>query len=206
MDTPLRSIRFFDDVDGLQIDLGYSCDRVWCILQSSRKFCVGEGRCALSCNTNFGTIHMWLRGVPSSGLHQDAHENFPSTTKGYSRTKLVSGLRWTPHSARYAFSMMLALQCKWISTRRSAPTRTWSTEPTKSKAPACQRDAGWDVEREGRETKVEPPTRPVKLCTGDFGTSVRHPPSERIDTAYVDRHQYQRADTPALPYTDISND
>lgn len=45
---------------------------------------------------------------------------------------------------------------------------------------ADQRDAGWDVEREGRETKVEQPTRAVPLCTGDFGTSVRHPPRERI--------------------------
>ena len=42
------------------------------------------------------------------------------------------------------------------------------------------RGAGWDVEREGRETKVEPPTRLLPLCTGDFGTSVRHPPRERI--------------------------
>ena len=48
---------------------------------------------------------------------------------------------------------------------------------------AFQRDAGWDVEREGRETKVEPPTKAVPLCTGDFGTSVRHPPRERITTA-----------------------
>ena len=48
---------------------------------------------------------------------------------------------------------------------------------------ADQRDAGWDVEREGRETKVEPPTKAVPLCTGDFGTSVRHPPCERIPTA-----------------------
>ena len=46
--------------------------------------------------------------------------------------------------------------------------------------PAVQRDAGWDVEREGRETKVEPPTKAVPLYTGDFGTSVRHPPRERI--------------------------
>ncbi len=46
--------------------------------------------------------------------------------------------------------------------------------------PAVQRDAGWDVEREGRETKVEPPTKAVPLCTGDFGTSVRHPPREQI--------------------------
>ena len=46
-----------------------------------------------------------------------------------------------------------------------------------------QRDAGWDVEREGRETKVELPTKAVTLCTGDFGTSVRHPPRERITTA-----------------------
>ena len=46
--------------------------------------------------------------------------------------------------------------------------------------PAVQRDAGWDVEREGRETKVEPPTKAVPLYTGDFGTSVRHPPRKRI--------------------------
>jgi hypothetical protein len=46
--------------------------------------------------------------------------------------------------------------------------------------PALQRDAGWDVEREGRETKVEPPSGAVKVYTGDFGTSVRHPPRERI--------------------------
>ena len=45
---------------------------------------------------------------------------------------------------------------------------------------ANQRDAGWDVEREGRETKVEPPTGLEQVYTGDFGTSVRHPPRERI--------------------------
>jgi hypothetical protein len=46
--------------------------------------------------------------------------------------------------------------------------------------PADQRDAGWDVEREGRETKVEPPSGALKVYTGDFGTSVRHPPRERV--------------------------
>ena len=46
--------------------------------------------------------------------------------------------------------------------------------------PAVQLDAGWDVEREGRETKVEPITKAVPPYTGDFGTSVRHPPRERI--------------------------
>ena len=47
--------------------------------------------------------------------------------------------------------------------------------------PAPQRDARWDVEREGRETKVEPPSPVVPVCTGDFGTNARHPPRERID-------------------------
>jgi hypothetical protein len=46
--------------------------------------------------------------------------------------------------------------------------------------PADQRDARWDVEREGRETKVEPPTGVEQVYTGDFGTSVRHPPRERV--------------------------
>jgi len=45
---------------------------------------------------------------------------------------------------------------------------------------ANQRDARWDVEREGRDTKVEPPTGASKVYTGDFGTSVRHPPRERV--------------------------
>ncbi len=45
---------------------------------------------------------------------------------------------------------------------------------------ANQRDARWDVEREGRETKVEPPTGVEQVYTGDFGTSVSHPPRERI--------------------------
>ena len=43
-----------------------------------------------------------------------------------------------------------------------------------------QRDARWDVEREGRETKVVPPSPVVPVCTGDFGTSARYPPRERI--------------------------
>jgi len=45
---------------------------------------------------------------------------------------------------------------------------------------ANQRDAGRDVEREGRETKVEPPSGAGQVYTGDFGTSVRHPPRERV--------------------------
>jgi hypothetical protein len=46
--------------------------------------------------------------------------------------------------------------------------------------PADQRDARWDVEREGRETKVAAPTGVEQVYTGDFGTSVRHPPRERV--------------------------
>ena len=53
--------------------------------------------------------------------------------------------------------------------------------------PADQRDARWDVEREGRETKVAAPTGVEQVYTGDFGTSVRHPPRERIDMASIDR-------------------
>ncbi len=67
--------------------------------------------------------------------------------------------------------------------------------------PAEQRDAGWDVEREGRETKMEQPTSVVPVCTGDFGTSVRHPPRERIDNAISDPQC--REGVAALPYTDI---
>jgi len=54
---------------------------------------------------------------------------------------------------------------------------------TASIKPALQRDARWDVEREGREPKVEPPSGAVKVYTGDFGTSARHPPRERIAKA-----------------------
>ena len=50
----------------------------------------------------------------------------------------------------------------------------------KSIKPADQRDAWWDVEREGRETKVAAPTGVEQVYTGDFGTSVRHPPRERV--------------------------
>ena len=63
--------------------------------------------------------------------------------------------------------------------QRPAPMRSYQT---KSINPASPRsDAGWDVEREGRETKVLAPTGELKVCTGDFGTSARHPPRERID-------------------------
>ena len=77
-----------------------------------------------------------------------------------------------------------------------------NTTNVKSIRPATQRDAGWDVQREGRETKVEPPTGPVKLYTVDFGTSVRHPSSERIATAYLDRNQFQREYTAVRPYAE----
>ena len=61
-------------------------------------------------------------------------------------------------------------------------------EPVSIK-PALQRDAGWDVEREGRETKVEPPSGVLKVYTGDFGTSVRHPPRERIPTSSINQRR-----------------
>ena len=61
------------------------------------------------------------------------------------------------------------------------------------------RGAGWDVEREGRETKVEPPTGLVPLCTGDFGTSVRHPPRERIA---MNEMRHSQADTEVRSYAE----
>ncbi len=64
-----------------------------------------------------------------------------------------------------------------------------------------QRDARWDGEREGRETKVVPPSPVVPVCTGDFGTNARHPPRERIAHAASDPQA--RDDVAALPYTNI---
>ena len=70
---------------------------------------------------------------------------------------------------------------------------------TASIKPAGQRDARWDVEREGRETKVEPPSEAKKVYTGDFGTSARHPPRERIDSQTS--KWSTREGVAALPYT-----
>jgi hypothetical protein len=71
---------------------------------------------------------------------------------------------------------------------------------TASIKPAHQRDARWDVEREGRETKVEPPSEVKRVCTGDFGTSARHPPRERIDSQIS--KSLPREGVAALPYTE----
>ena len=70
----------------------------------------------------------------------------------------------------------------------------------KSIKPARQRDARWDVERKGRETKVEPPSEVKRVCTGDFGTSARHPPRERIDSLIS--NSVPREGVAALPYTE----
>ncbi len=72
----------------------------------------------------------------------------------------------------------------------------------KSIKPAGQRDARWDVEREGREPKVEPPSEAVKVYTGDFGTSARHPPRERIDSQVS--KSSPREGVAALPYAETS--
>jgi hypothetical protein len=112
-----------------------------------------------SCNL-VGKIHMWLRAVSSSGLHQDAHENSTSKTKGYSRANLDSGLRWTPHSARYAFSKM-SLQRKWMSVTRYCYSRSDSS---------C--DGEWFIQQSSRKNthvaacRVQlrpPPRRPREL-------------------------------------------
>ena len=72
----------------------------------------------------------------------------------------------------------------------------------KSNRPAPQRDAKWDVERDGRETKVSQQTEVKKVCTGDFGTSARHPPSERIDSPIS--KSLWREGVADLPYTETS--
>ena len=83
--------------------------------------------------------------------------------------------------------------------QRPAPMRSYQT---KSINPASPRsDAGWDVEREGRETKVLAPTGELKVCTGDFGTSARHPPRERID-CYAPNPPARPA-TSVSPYTEF---
>ena len=73
---------------------------------------------------------------------------------------------------------------------------------TKSNKPARQRDVRWDVECEGRETKVEQPTEVKKVCTGDFDTSVRHPPRERIDSLIS--NSVPREGVEALTYAETS--
>ena len=87
-------------------------------------------------------------------------------------------------------------------TRRSAPTRRICRHRNQIQQPARQRDAGWDVEREGREPKVSQSTKMEPVCTGDFGTSARHPPSERIDTPIS--KSLSREGVAALPYTETS--
>ena len=67
--------------------------------------------------------------------------------------------------------------------------------------PAPQRDARWDVEREGREPKVSQPTKMEPVCTGDFGTSARHPPRERIESPIS--KSLSREGVAALPYTEF---
>jgi hypothetical protein len=68
--------------------------------------------------------------------------------------------------------------------------------------PAPQRDARWDVEREGRETKVSQPTRMEPVCTGDFGTSARLTPRERVESTIS--KLLPREGVAALPYTETS--
>ena len=79
--------------------------------------------------------------------------------------------------------------------QRSAPTQKF-VHSQRNQANVT-RGAGWDVEREGRETKLEPPTRLVPLCTGDFGTSVRHPSRERIVMKRIRYRGLTRRHSPA---------
>ena len=67
---------------------------------------------------------------------------------------------------------------------------------------APQRNARWDVELEGREPKVSQQTEVKKVCTGDFGTSARHPPSERIEIPIS--KSSSRDGVADLPYTGTS--
>ena len=62
-----------------------------------------------------------------------------------------------------------------------------------------QRVARWNVEREGRETKAQPPTSVLPVCTGDFGTNARHPPRKRYSHA---QRRHVRADTAVRPYAE----
>jgi hypothetical protein len=80
--------------------------------------------------------------------------------------------------------------------------RTHRRHQNQIQQPARQRDARWDVEREGREPKVSQQTEVKKVCTGDFGTSARHPPSERIEIPIS--KSSSRDGVAALPYTETS--
>ncbi len=66
--------------------------------------------------------------------------------------------------------------------------------------PAHQLDARWDVERDGREPKVSQQTKMEPVCTGDFGTSARHPPRERVESPIS--KSLPREGVEALPYTE----